>query len=146
MTSLWLFIFEKWCKCTSKSNKQKIIFSFILKVTDEIPGSGRESGTDPWIRIFTKMSRIRNTDRNWCNLPLPPLIAPPAELKYGFSGRRETLQKEQNFLRQVPGTIHKLLGRKVVRIARIYANLSLFSTTIPQHKVHKITRTTSSKR
>jgi hypothetical protein len=49
------------------------------------------------------MSRIRNTDRNWCNLPLPPLIAPPAELKYGFSGRRETLQKEQNFLRQVPG-------------------------------------------
>ncbi len=85
----------------------------------------------------------RKLQRNWCNLPLAPLIAPPAELKYGFSGRRETLQKEQYFLRQVPGTIHKLLGR--IRIARIYANLSPFSTfkTIPQHQVHKITKTTS---
>jgi hypothetical protein len=26
VTSLWLFIFEKWWKCTVKSNKQKILF------------------------------------------------------------------------------------------------------------------------
>ncbi len=42
VTSLWLFVFEKWCKCNvpSKSNKQinfgkKYFFDDVLKITDE---------------------------------------------------------------------------------------------------------------
>ncbi len=67
VTSFWLFLFEKWCICTSKSNKQKIqnknnFFSWRLeghwrKLQDPDPLA---RGTDPRNRIRTKMSRIRN--------------------------------------------------------------------------------------
>jgi hypothetical protein len=43
-----------------KKTKKNLFFVGILKATDEKRGS-REEGTDPQIRIPTKMSRIHNT-------------------------------------------------------------------------------------
>ncbi len=69
VTSLWLFIFEKWCKCTFKnlSAKKTQVFLFVFdvwKVTDENMQDPLVRGNDPWIRIpiRTKTSWIRNTD------------------------------------------------------------------------------------
>ncbi len=66
VTSVWIFIFKKWCKCTFKKygNKQKKLFCCRLeghwrKKQDLNPLA---RGTDPWIRIRTKMSRIHNSD------------------------------------------------------------------------------------
>ncbi len=64
VTSFWLFIFEKWCKCTFKSNKQtsffknKLLFVGILKVNDEksrirIRGSGSAT------LLFSKLRTLR---------------------------------------------------------------------------------------
>ncbi len=69
VTSLWLIIFEEWCKCTPKEviskTKKKIIFCWRPE------GHWRKEqdpqrellvrGTDPPIQVRTKMSRIRNT-------------------------------------------------------------------------------------
>ncbi len=70
----WLFIFKKWCKCPSKSNKQKIfiLFSVLLaswRSMTKIAGSGsgfisQSMDLRIWIRIHIKMSWIRNTASN----------------------------------------------------------------------------------
>ncbi len=78
VTSLWLFIFEEWCKCTFKKDKhreldKKIIFCWHLEgpwwKEQDTESDPVVKGTDSriQIRIRTKISRIRNTD---CEIPL----------------------------------------------------------------------------
>ncbi len=66
----WLFIFEKWCKCTFKKWKAEIFckkISFLFaswRSMSKIAGSGsriRISQRHGSVRIHTKMSWIRNT-------------------------------------------------------------------------------------
>ncbi len=68
MTSFWLYRYENWCKCPFKKyrNKQKNLENFFFffafchwwKEQDPDP---LVSGTHPWIRIRTNMTRIHNT-------------------------------------------------------------------------------------
>ncbi len=66
VTSLWLFIFEEWFKCTSVPNDRIHIRIWIRRICmflglpDPHPDQ-LVRGTDPRIRIRTKMSRIPNT-------------------------------------------------------------------------------------
>ncbi len=72
---LWLWIFEEWCKCTgylqnvknkkNQKNRKNIIFCWRLQGPwrkEQDPKLDPDvRGTDPRIRICTKMSRIRTT-------------------------------------------------------------------------------------
>ncbi len=67
VTSFWLFIFEKWCKCTLKKRSEKKIFKLVF--CWHLEGQWRKwqdpdplvRGMDPRLRIHNKMSWIRNT-------------------------------------------------------------------------------------
>ncbi len=59
MTSLWIFIFGEWCKCTS------IPDPYVFGLLDPHPDPFLR-GTYPGIRIRTKMSRILNNAFGSC--------------------------------------------------------------------------------
>ncbi len=76
-TSLWLSIFEEWCKCIFK-NKLKNFENFFW----HLEGLWRKEqdplvkGMNPRIRIRTKMSRIRNNSSKNGNLVLGFWLVP----------------------------------------------------------------------
>jgi hypothetical protein len=60
MTSVRLFIFEELCKCTSVPDPNPDQIRMFLGLPDTLVG-----GSDPRIRIRTKMSRIRNSNTGY---------------------------------------------------------------------------------
>ncbi len=70
VTSLWLSIFEEWCKCTSVPNPHHPD-PYVFGPPGSTFGSvSQRYGSED--RILTKVSRIPNTARNlqfWCGIP-----------------------------------------------------------------------------